>query len=137
MRTVAQIQQDISKLQAELADVKVYEHKRNAAVSILENLGWTHSATGGWKKPKELTKDEVKARPFSDKSPIRAGDLATWDDKVLGGNVLVRELVPGTTKALVSWISNVTFRGFTAGMTTFTVDVKDLTVRHRHWFIGK
>ena len=72
MRTVAQIQQDISKLQAELEDVKVHEHKRNSAVSILENLGWTHSAKSGWKKPepkrdwKEFDKDTM--------SPYKSGD---------------------------------------------------------------
>lgn len=72
MRTVAQIQQDISKLQAELEDVKVHEYKRNSAVSILENLGWTHSRKGGWKKPepkrdyKEFDKDTM--------SPYKCGD---------------------------------------------------------------
>lgn len=72
MRTVAQIQQDIAKLQAELEDVKVHEHKHNSAVSILENLGWTHSRKGGWKKPepkrdyKEFDKDTM--------SPYKAGD---------------------------------------------------------------
>lgn len=72
MRTVAQIQQDISKLQAELEDVRVHEHKRNSAVSILENLGWTHSAKSGWKKPepkrdwKEFDKDTM--------SPYKRGD---------------------------------------------------------------
>lgn len=72
MRTVAQIQQDITKLQAELEDVKVHEHKHNSAVSILENLGWTHSRKGGWKKPepkrdyKEFDKDTM--------SPYKQGD---------------------------------------------------------------
>lgn len=72
MRTVAQIQQDIAKLQAELEDVKVHEHKHNSAVSILENLGWTHSRKGGWKKPepkrdyKEFDKDTM--------SPYKQGD---------------------------------------------------------------
>lgn len=72
MRTVAQIQQDISKLQAELEDVRVHEHKRNSAVSILENLGWTHSAKSGWNKPepkrdyKEFDKDTM--------SPYKSGD---------------------------------------------------------------
>lgn len=72
MRTVAQIQQDIAKLQAELEDVKVHEHKHNSAVSILENLGWTHSRKGGWKKSepkrdyKEFDKDTM--------SPYKSGD---------------------------------------------------------------
>lgn len=72
MRTVNQIQSDISKLHAELADVKVHEAKRNSAVHILENLGWTHTPQFGWKKPKDLPKARAYDPEFD--HPIKAGD---------------------------------------------------------------
>lgn len=137
IRPIGIIKNHIKTLQAELAEAQKAE-KANTAVYVLENLGWSWCAeTASWAKPKDTISATVKARYHSDKGPIREGDLATWDNKVLGGNVLVRTLIPGSTKALVSWVSNVTLRGFTTGMATFTVEVSDLTARPRQWFIGK
>lgn len=74
MRKPEEIRADIEKLTKELAESKTYEAKRDAAVHILENLGWTHSGHKGWQKP---------APKWSDyKAPLKAGELATWD--VLG-----------------------------------------------------
>lgn len=51
MRKPEEIRADIEKLTKELAAAKTYEAKRDAAVHILENLGWTHSGLKGWQKP--------------------------------------------------------------------------------------
>ncbi|QHJ81892.1 MAG: hypothetical protein [Bacteriophage sp.] len=75
MRTVNQIQADISKLQAELQDVKTIEAKRDSAVHILQNLGW--SWTGyNWKKPANIPADVLKVRDYDAEfdHPIKAGD---------------------------------------------------------------
>ena len=124
MRTVAQIQQDISKLQAELADVRVYEHKRNSAVSILENLGWTHSAKSGWKKPepkrdwKEFDKDTL--------SHVKVGDWVRVDTGFTGFIGLVRK-VQGNV-AFVSRVLNATPREAKASTTASWIATKHLTV---------
>lgn len=141
IRTLAQVNADIATATGRLKDLEQERRivqrdavKKQSAIQVLENLGWKFSG-GKWEKPEEVT--TVRARYHSDKGPIREGDFATWDNKILGGNVIVRNLIPGSDKALVSWISNVGIRGCTAGRETFTVDVADLTPRHRHWFIGK
>lgn len=73
MRTVNQIQADISKLRAELEDTKVHESKRDAACHILENLGWTHTPKFGWKKPPEV-KRSARAYDAEFDHPVKAGD---------------------------------------------------------------
>lgn len=50
MRNRNVIEAEISKLQAELADVKEYECARDSAIHILKNLGWTRKY-GKWVKP--------------------------------------------------------------------------------------
>ena len=50
MRNIKNIEADIAKLQAELADVKEEEAMRNHAVHILKNLGWTR-LKGKWCPP--------------------------------------------------------------------------------------
>lgn len=47
MRNIKTIEADISKLQAELADVKDHEDMRDSAVHILKNLGWTRLRVSG------------------------------------------------------------------------------------------
>lgn len=124
MRTVAQIQQDIAKLQAELEDVKVHEHKHNSAVSILENLGWTHSRKGGWKKPepkrdwKEFDKDTL--------SHVKAGDWVRVDTGLTGFIGLVRA-VQGNV-AHVSKVLHATPREAKAATTASWLATKHLTV---------
>ena len=73
MRKPEEIRADIDKLTKELEAVKIHEAKRDAAVHILTNLGWTHSPLKGWQKPepkrdwKEFDKDSM--------SPYKVGDL--------------------------------------------------------------
>lgn len=131
MRDIKLIQADIAKLQAELEDAKVYGAKRDAAVHILENLGWTHSARYGWKKP--IPKPEVKAREY--KAPVVAGAFATYDNKVLGGNVYVRSV--GEKTASASWIRGFAPSGALIENATFDVLVSELTVKPREYFIGR
>lgn len=133
MRDIKVIQADISKLQAELEDAKVHVAKRDAAVHILENLGWTHSAKFGWKKP--LPKPAVKAREY--KAPVVAGAFATYDNKVLGGNVYVRSVNASSGTAQVSWLRGVATAGAMIENTSFAVRIDELTVKPREYFIGR
>lgn len=133
MRDIKLIQADISKLQAELEDAKVHVAKRDAAVHILENLGWTHSAKFGWKKP--LPKPDVKAREY--KAPVVAGAFATYGHKILGGNVFVRSVNASRGTAQVSWVRGVSTAGAMIEQTPFAVRIDDLTVKPREYFIGR
>lgn len=133
MRDIKLIQADISKLQAELEDAKVHVAKRDAAVHILENLGWKHSAKYGWKKP--LPKPEVKAREY--KAPVVAGAFAKWDHRVLGGNVYVRSVNASSGTAQVSWVRGVATAGAMIENTSFAVRIDELTVKPREYFIGR
>lgn len=130
MRDIKLIQADISKLQAELEDAKVHVAKRDAAVHILENLGWTHSAKFGWKKPAT-----VKAREY--KAPVVAGAFATYDNKVLGGNVYVCSVNASSGTAQVSWLRGVATVGAMIENTSFAVRIDELTVKPREYFIGR
>lgn len=127
MRKPEEIRKEIEALNKELAEAKTYEAKRDAAVSILENLGWTHSGHKGWQKP---------APKWSDyKSPLKAGELATWDDKVLGGIVYIRSV--GYKYAQVSHVSGVSRLGADVQNSSFAVEKSKLTVRPREYFIGR
>lgn len=127
MRKPEEIRADIEKLTKELAEVKTYEAKRDAAVHILENLGWTHSGHKGWQKP---------APKWSDyKAPLKAGELATWDDKVLGGIVYIRSV--GDKYAQVSHVRGVSRLGADVLNSSFAVEKSKLTVRPREYFIGR
>lgn len=127
MRKPEEIRADIEKLTKELAEAKTYEAKRDAAVHILENLGWTHSGHKGWQKP---------AAKWSDyKAPLKAGELATWDDKVLGGIVYIRSV--GDEHAQVSHVRGVSRLGADVMNSSFAVEKSKLTVRPREYFIGR
>lgn len=129
MRKPEEIRADIEKLTKELAEAKTYEAKRDAAVHILENLGWTHSGHKGWQKPKEGPK-------VSDyKAPLKAGELATWDDKVLGGIVYIRSV--GDKYAQVSHVRGVSRLGADVLNSSFAVEKSKLTVRPREYFLGR
>lgn len=119
MRKPEEIRKEIEALNKELAEVKTYEAKRDAAVHILENLGWTHSGHKGWQKP---------AAKWSDyKAPLKAGELATWDDKVLGGTVYIRSVGDKYAQWLGADVMN----------SSFAVEKSKLTVRPREYFIGR
>lgn len=127
MRKPEEIRKEIEALNKELAEAKTYEAKRDAAVHILENLGWTHSGHKGWQKP---------APKWSDyKAPLKAGELATWDDKVLGGIVYIRSV--GDKYAQVSHVRGVSRLGADVLNSSFAVEKSKLTVRPREYFIGR
>lgn len=129
MRKPEEIRADIEKLTKELAEAKTYEAKRDAAVHILENLGWTHSGHKGWQKPK----DGPKVSNY--KAPLKAGELATWDDKVLGGIVYIRSV--GDKYAQVSHVRGVSRLGADVLNSSFAVEKSKLTIRPREYFIGR
>ncbi|UDW09562.1 hypothetical protein [Klebsiella phage IME183] len=129
MRKPEEIRADIEKLTKELAEAKTYEAKRDAAVHILENLGWAHSGHKGWQKPK----DGPKVSNY--KAPLKAGELATWDDKVLGGIVYIRSV--GDKYAQVSHVRGVSRLGADVLNSSFAVEKSKLTVRPREYFIGR
>lgn len=127
MRKPEEIRKEIEALNKELAEAKTYEAKRDAAVHILENLGWTHSGHKGWQKP---------AQKWSDyKAPLKAGELATWDDKALGGIVYIRSV--GDKYAQVSHVRGVSRLGADVLNSSFAVEKSKLTVRPREYFIGR
>lgn len=100
MRTTKEIQNDIQKLNQELQVVKSHESMTKAAVSILKNLGWTHSNLKGWEKPKEPVvkpdlKPKVKWKEFDSdiNSPFKSGDIIF--SKILGSYYIVRDNIGG------------------------------------------
>lgn len=127
MRKPEEIRKEIEALNKELAEAKTYEAKRDAAVHILENLGWTHSGHKGWQKPAPKCSDY--------KAPLKAGELATWDDKVLGGTVYIRAV--GETRSVVSHVENMGQLGVDVHNSRFTVENDKLTIRPREYFIGR
>lgn len=127
MRKPEEIRADIEKLTKELAEAKTYEAKRDAAVHILENLGWTHSGHKGWQKP---------APKWSDyKAPLKAGELATWEDGAIGGTVYIRSV--GDKFAQVSHVRGISRLGADVLNGSFAVEKSKLTVRPREYFIGR
>lgn len=127
MRKPEEIRKEIEALNKELAEAKTYEAKRDAAVHILENLGWTHSGHKGWQKPAPKCSDY--------KAPLKAGELATWEDKSLGGTVYIRAV--GETRSVVSHVLNVGRLGVDVHNSRFTVENDKLTIRPREYFIGR
>ncbi len=127
MRKPEEIRKEIEALNKELAEAKTYEAKRDAAVHILENLGWTHSGHKGWQKP---------APKWSDyKAPLKAGDLATWEDGAIGGTVYIRSV--GDKFAQVSHVRGVSRLGADVVTGSFAIEKSKLTVRPREYFIGR
>ncbi len=127
MRKPEEIRADIEKLNKELEAVKVHESRQVAAVNILYNLGWTHDPHKGWQKPAPKWSDH--------KAPLKAGELATWDDRVLGGIVYIRSV--GDKFAKVSHVRGVSRMGVDVLNGSFAVDKSKLTVRPREYFIGR
>lgn len=127
MRKPEEIRADIEKLTKELDAVKIHESRQVAAVNILYNLGWTHDPHKGWQKP---------ALKWSDyKAPLKAGDLATWDEGSIGGTVYIRSV--GDKYAQVSHVRGITHSGYDVVNGSFAVEKSKLTVRPREYFIGR
>lgn len=128
MRKPEEIRKEIEALNKELAEAKTYEAKRDAAVHILENLGWTHSGLKGWQKP---------APKWSDwrSIPLKAGELATWEDGPIGGTVYIRSV--GDKYAQVSHVRGISRIGADVVNGSFAIEKSKLTVRPREYFIGR
>lgn len=78
-RNVKQIEADIAKLKAELADVKDSEAMRDSAVHILKSLGWTREK-GQWTRP---SKPNMNFIDFYDKpKALKAGDFVKDEGSV-------------------------------------------------------
>lgn len=129
MRKPEEIRKEIDALTKELAAVKTYEAKRDAAVHILEKLGWTYSGLKGWQKPK------VSIGVSDYKAPLKAGDLATWEDGSIGGTVYIRSV--GDKYAQVSHVRGISSLGADVVNGSFAVEKSKLTVRPREYFIGR
>jgi hypothetical protein len=127
MRKPEEIRADIEKLTKELEAAKIHEAKQSAAVHILYNLGWKHDNLKGWQKPAPKCSDY--------KAPLKAGELATWDDKVLGGIVYIRSV--GDKFAQVSHVRGISRLGADVANGSFAVEKSKLTVRPREYFIGR
>ncbi|QFR57246.1 hypothetical protein AmPhEK52_0022 [Klebsiella phage AmPh_EK52] len=127
MRKPEEIRADIEKLTKELEAAKIHEAKQSAAVHILYNLGWKHDNLKGWQKP---------APKWSDyKAPLKAGDLATWEDGSIGGTVYIRSV--GDKYAQVSHVRGISSLGADVVNSSFAVEKSKLTVRPREYFIGR
>lgn len=127
MRKPEEIRADIEKLTKELVEAKTYEAQRDSAVHILENLGWTYSGHKGWQKP---------APKWSDyKAPLKAGELATWEDGHIGGTVYIRSV--GNKFSQVSHVRGVSRLGVDVITGSFAIENSKLTIRPREYFLGR
>lgn len=127
MRKPEEIRADIEKLTKELEAAKIHEAKQSAAVHILYNLGWKHDNLKGWQKPAPKCSDY--------KAPLKAGELATWEDGHLGGTVYIRSV--GDKFAQVSHVRGVSRLGADVVTGSFAIEKSKLTVRPREYFIGR
>lgn len=127
MRKPEEIRADIEKLTKELDAVKIHESRQVAAVNILYNLGWTHDPHKGWQEP---------AQKWSDyKAPLKAGELATWEDGTIGGAVYIRSV--GNKFSQVSHVRGVSHLGADVLTGSFAIENSKLTIRPREYFIGR
>lgn len=127
MRKPEEIRADIEKLTKELEVAKIHEAKQSAAVHILYNLGWKHDNLKGWQKPAPKCSDY--------KAPLRAGELATWEDGAIGGTVYIRSV--GNKFSQVSHVRGVSRLGADVLTGSFAIENSKLTVRPREYFIGR
>ncbi|WNA09222.1 hypothetical protein [Klebsiella phage P79_1] len=127
MRKPEEIRADIEKLTKELEAVKIHESRQVAAVNILYNLGWTHDPRKGWQKPAPKCSDY--------KAPLKAGELATWEDGALGGTVYIRSV--GNKFSQVSHVRGVSRLGADVLTGSFAIENSKLTIRPREYFIGR
>lgn len=127
MRKPEEIRADIEKLTKELEAAKIHEAKQSAAVHILYNLGWKHDNLKGWQKPAPKCSDY--------KAPLKAGELATWEDGALGGTVYIRSV--GNKFSQVSHVRGVSSLGADVLTGSFAIENSKLTIRPREYFIGR
>lgn len=127
MRKPEEIRADIEKLTKELEAAKIHEAKQSAAVHILYNLGWKHDNLKGWQKPAPKCSDY--------KAPLKAGELATWEDGALGGTVYIRSV--GNKSSQVSHVRGVSRLGADVLTGSFAIENSKLTIRPREYFIGR
>lgn len=127
MRKPEEIRADIEKLTKELEAAKIHEAKQSAAVHILYNLGWKHDNLKGWQKPAPKCSDY--------KAPLKAGELATWEDGALGGTVYIRSV--GNKFSQVSHVRGVSHLGADVLTGSFAIENSKLTIRPREYFIGR
>ncbi|HIB5677138.1 TPA: hypothetical protein ACWXBC_005323 [Klebsiella pneumoniae] len=127
MRKPEEIRADIEKLTKELEAVKIHESRQVAAVNILYNLGWTHDPRKGWQKPAPKLSDY--------KAPLKAGELATWEDGNIGGTVYIRSV--GNKFSQVSHVRGLSRLGVDVLTGSFTVENSKLTIRPREYFLGR
>lgn len=127
MRKPEEIRADIEKLTKELEAAKIHEAKQSAAVHILYNLGWKHDNLKGWQKPAPKCSDY--------KAPLKAGELATWEDGALGGTVYIRSV--GNKFSQVSHVRGVSRLGADVLTGSFAIENSKLTIRPREYFIGR
>lgn len=129
MRKPEEIRKEIEALNKELAAAKIHEAKQSAAVHILYNLGWKHDNLKGWQKPK----DGPKVSDY--KAPLKAGELATWEDGAVRGTVYIRSV--GVTFAQVSHVRGISRLGADVVTGSFAIEKSKLTVRPLEYFIGR
>ncbi|UEP18964.1 hypothetical protein [Klebsiella phage vB_Kp_IME531] len=127
MRKPEEIRADIEKLTKELEAVKIHESRQVAAVNILYNLGWTHDPRKGWQKPEPKVSDY--------KAPLKAGELATWEDGNIGGTVYIRSV--GIKFSQVSHVRGLSRLGVDVLTGSFAIENSKLTVRPREYFLGR
>lgn len=127
MRKPEEIRADIEKLTKELEAAKIHEAKQSAAVHILYNLGWKHDNLKGWQKPAPKCSDY--------KAPLKAGELATWEDGALRGTVYIRSV--GNKFSQVSHVRGVSRLGVDVLTGSFAIENSKLTIRPREYFIGR
>ena len=127
MRKPEEIRADIEKLTKELEAAKIHEAKQSAAVHILYNLGWKHDNLKGWQKPAPKCSDY--------RAPLKAGELATWEDDALGGTVYIRSV--GNKFSQVSHVRGVSRLGVDVLTGSFAIENSKLTIRPREYFIGR
>lgn len=127
MRKPEEIRADIEKLTKELEAVKIHESRQVAAVNILYNLGWTHDPRKGWQKPAPKCSDY--------KAPLKAGELAAWEDGALGGTVYIHSV--GNKFSQVSHVRGVSRLGADVLTGSFAIENSKLTIRPREYFIGR
>lgn len=127
MRKPEEIRADIEKLTKELEAAKIHEAKQSAAVHILYNLGWKHDNLKGWQKPAPKCSDY--------KAPLKAGELATWEDGAVRGTVYIRSV--GDKFAQVSHVRGISRLGADVVTGSFAIEKSKLTVRPREYFIGR
>lgn len=127
MRKPEEIRADIEKLTKELEATKIHEAKRSAAVHILYNLGWKHDNLNGWQKPAPKRSDY--------KAPLKAGELATWEDGHIYGTVYIRRV--GNKFSQVSYVRGVSRLGIDVLTGSFDIENSKLTIRPREYFIGR